>query len=219
MPMKCNRIPPPHTDIVKKKGDEEKGDHFGRTHTHNAKPRSTHTINVSIQLQQINTLGFTHHSRIHLLRTLRRKGLPGTEPGSRLEHLALGIRIATLLHGSRIRPRLGKAHGANVKRESIEVMPHGILDLRPSHSAAPHVNSTEHTALTAGAKGIEEAEAVIATVLEVSILPCQAMEVFHTLILDTVPRIEANPPVWVRNMVLDTVLTLRLPISMEFGHC
>lgn len=218
MPMKCNRIPPPHTDIVKKKGDEEKGDHFGRTHTHNAKPRSTHTINVSIQLQQINTLGFTHHSRIHLLRTLRRKGLPGTEPRMGLEHLALNIRIATVLKGSRIRPRLGKAHGANVKQESIEVMPHGILDLRPSHSAAPHVNSTKHTALTAGAKGIEAAEAVIATVLEVSILPCQAMEVFHTLILDTVPRIEANPPVGVRNMVLDTVLTLRLPISMEFGH-
>ena len=135
-----------------------------------------------------------------------------------LEHLALNIRIATVLKGSRIRPRLGKAHGANVKQESIEVMPHGILDLRPSHSAAPHVNSTEHTALTAGAKGIEATEAVIATVVQVSILPCQAMEVVNTLILDTVPRIEANPPVGVRNMVLDTVLTLRLPISMEFGH-
>ena len=136
-----------------------------------------------------------------------------------LEHLALNIRITTVLKGSRIRPRLGKAHGANVKEESVEVMPHGIPDLRPSHSAAPHVNSPEHTALTAGAKGIEATEAVIATVLEVSILPCQAMEVVNTLILDTVPRIEANPPVGVRNMVLDTVLTLRLPISMEFGHC
>lgn len=201
-----------------KKETKKKGTILG-THTHNAKPRSTHTINVSIQLQQINTLGFTHHSRIHLLRTLRRKGLPGTEPRMGLEHLALNIRIATVLKGSRIRPRLGKAHGANVKQESIEVMPHGILDLRPSHSAAPHVNSTEHTALTAGAKGIEATEAVIATVVQVSILPCQAMEVVNTLILDTVPRIEANPPVGVRNMVLDTVLTLRLPISMEFGHC
>ena len=136
-----------------------------------------------------------------------------------LEHLALNIRIATVLKGSRIRPRLSKAHGANVKQQSIEVMPHGILDLRPSHSPAPHVNSTEHTALTAGTKGVETTEAVIATVLEVSILPCQAMEVVNTLIIDTIPLIEANPPVGVRNMVLDTVLTLRLPISMEFGHC
>lgn len=215
--MKCNRIPPPHTEIQSRKGDEKRGPFWAHIHPQRQAPQHTHTINVSIQLQR-DTLGFTHHSRMHFLRTLRRKGLPGTEPRMGLEHLALIILITTVLNRSRIRPRLGKAHWANVNQESIEVMPHGILNLRPSHSAAPHVNSTEHTALTAGAKGIETTEAEVSTVLEVSILPCQAMEVFHTLILDTVPRIESNPPVGVRNMVLDTVLTLSLPLTVKLGH-
>ena len=139
MPMKCNRITPPHTDIVKKR-DEEKGGHFGRTHTHNAKPRNTHTINVSIQLHQINTLGFTHHSRIHLLRTLRRKGLPGTEPRMGLEHLALNIRIATVLKGSRIRPRLSISHGMNISQESRIVGLNHPCHTKPSNSTAEHVD-------------------------------------------------------------------------------
>lgn len=57
-----------------------------------------------------------------------------------LEHLALNIRIATVLNGSRIRPRLGKAHGANVKQESRIIGLNHAFDTKPSNSTAEHVD-------------------------------------------------------------------------------
>ena len=41
----------------------------------------------------------------------------------------------------------------------------------------------------------------------------------QAIVIVTCPKIEANAPVWERNVVPHAVRPLHLPISMEFGHC
>lgn len=47
----------------------------------------------------------------------------------------------------------------------------------------------------------------------------RTVETHQAIVILTCLKIEANPPIGVKNMVLHTVLTLHLPISMEFWHC